>query len=95
MKKRELNGVLLKIAEECGETVQMCAKCIFYGVDNVSPKNGNKQSNREKLVEELGDLMANIEVLIKFTDSGITKADIKARKEEKIIKLEKYLPEAK
>ena len=97
MTKRELNPVLLKIAEECAETIQLCSKCIFYGIDNVSPKASNmeKQSNKELLIEELGDIMANMMVLIDNTDAGITREDVYKRANEKYVKLENYLPEAK
>lgn len=93
MTNRDLNGVLLKIAEECGETVQIISKTMFYGLGSYSPKDLVKQSNKEKLIEELGDILANIEVLIKYTNCGITYEDLYSRKDEKILKLEKYLPE--
>lgn len=94
MKKRNLTYSLIKIAEECGEVVQMCSKCIFYGIDNVSPKGGNTRTNRDKLIEELGDVLANIKLLIEDTDSGISKEDVLARRDEKYAKLDQIIPEA-
>lgn len=97
MTPRDTTAVLLKIMEECAETIQICSKCIFYGVDNVSPKVSNldKQSNGELLVEELGDIMANVKLLVENTNSGITYEAINTRKDEKYPKLESYIPEAK
>lgn len=95
MTKRDLGASLLKIAEECGELTQMCFKCIFYGMDNTSPKNGNTKTNREKLIEEIGDLMANVKLLIDDTDAGITFKAIYDRAVAKYKRLENYIPEAK
>jgi len=88
--------VLTKIMEECGEVTQICSKILFYGIDNVSPKadNPSKASNREKLIEELGDVMANMKVLVENTDLGITWLEILSRRDAKYIKLENVLPEA-
>ena len=96
MKPRNTEKVLLKIMEEAGEVIQICSKCIFYGVDNVSPKPSNlhQQSNKELLIEEMGDIIANFRVLIDNTDAGITWGDVNLRADNKYIKLENYLPEA-
>ena len=94
MEKRNLNAVLTKIMEECGETVQICSKCIFYGAGNTSPKGGNTRTNKEKLIEEMGDILANFKVLIDDTDIGITWDEAWARADAKYPKLEGYLPKA-
>ena len=95
MEKRDLNLVLTKIMEECGEVIQICSKCIFYGLDNTSPKDGNIKTNRDKLIEEIGDVFANIQVLVEDTDSGIISDDFVERAAFKYSKLEHYLPKAK
>ncbi len=95
MKNRRPSMVLTKIMEECGEVTQICSKIIFYGLDNVSPKadNPTKASNRTKLIEEMGDVIANFKMLVENTDLGITWPEIDARMNEKYAKLEHILPE--
>ena len=93
---KNLNLVLTKISEECGEVTQICSKIIFYGIDNISPKadNTNKASNRDKLIEELGDVLSNMKVLIEHTEAGITWDDVYTRRDTKFNKLMDYiLPE--
>ena len=69
MKKRDLNICLVKIAEECGEVVQIACKSFRYGLANLKP--GKSGTNRELLIEELGDVVAYMRLLIEDTDCGI------------------------
>lgn len=95
MEKRNMNMVLTKISEECGEVTQMCSKVIFYGIGNTSPKPlGNRRTNREKLIEEMGDVLANFKVLIEDTGALITWEEVWARADEKYKKLEFIIPKA-
>jgi NTP pyrophosphatase (non-canonical NTP hydrolase) len=94
MKKRNTNMALVKLMEECGELTQICSKTIFYGKDSRSPKKKDSESNAELLVEEMGDVLALIKIIVEDTDLGISMKDIKARRDAKYIKLEGYVPEA-
>lgn len=94
IKKRNTNMALVKLMEECGELTQICSKIIYYGADNYSPKKKNPLSNREYLIEEMGDVLALIQVLILDTDLNISKEDVFDRRDRKYIKLEGYIPEA-
>ena len=94
MKQRNSNMALVKLAEECGELIQICSKTIYYGKDSRSPKKKDSVTNRELLIEEMGDVLALIKIITNDTDLGISMADIKKRRDEKYVKLEGYIPEA-
>lgn len=93
MAKRDLNICLIKLAEECGEVVQIACKSFRYGLDNLKP--GKTGTNRELLIEELGDIIAYMKILVLDTDAGITESDIAKRCEEKYnqIKEKNIVPE--
>ena len=93
MKKRNLNICLIKIAEECGEVIQVACKAHRYGLDN--KKNGKHGTNRELLIEELGDIYAYLKILVEDTDSCITYEEINQRCSKKYeqIKLNDIVPE--
>ena len=95
MAKRDLNICLIKLAEECGEVVQVACKAHRYGLDNFKP--GKTGTNRELLIEELGDIQAYQKILIEDTDSGVTYEAINQRCNEKYeqIKLNNIVPEVK
>ena len=60
-KQRE---VLFITQEECAEVTQAISKIFRFGFDMRYPVDG--ASNREKLMEEVGDLVAMIRLLIDF-----------------------------
>ena len=60
-REREL---LLITQEECAEVTQAISKCFRFGMDQIKP--GQSQSNREHLEEELGDLLAMLNLLYDF-----------------------------
>lgn len=90
---RDLNICLIKIAEECGEVVQVACKSHRYGLDNTKPSKG--ASNKELLIEELGDVLAYIKVLVEDTASGISYDDLDKRslKKYNYIKEKDIVPE--
>ena len=47
------------LSEECAEVIQAVSKCFRFGIDAVH----NNQTNKQRLEEELGDLLAMIEIL--------------------------------
>jgi NTP pyrophosphatase (non-canonical NTP hydrolase) len=64
-----LREILLILGEECAETSQAISKCFRFGPDQIKP--GKSKTNIEHLQEELGDLLAMIE-LLKDSNVGIT-----------------------
>ncbi len=78
---------MIILAEECAEVIQAVSKIIRFGLD-VHRLNAPLQSNRAHLEEEVGDMLAMIELLV---NSGIiTKAGIDSAKDAKIVKLKKW-----
>jgi NTP pyrophosphatase (non-canonical NTP hydrolase) len=90
---RDLNICLIKIAEECGEVVQIACKSHRYGLHHTKPSKG--VSNKELLIEELGDVLAYIKVLVEDTSSSITYDDLNKRRITKYnyIKEKNIVPE--
>lgn len=74
------------LAEECAEVIQIKSKIVRFGMDDVWPARG--MSNREALAQELGDVLALVEVLI---GNGVLSLDgLTAAKARKIEKLGKW-----
>ena len=81
--EREVMNIL---SEECAEVIQAISKCHRFGIDNFKP--GKPKTNREHLEEELGDLMAMVDILIKM--EVIDPAVVEVAKRAKIEKLKKW-----
>ena len=45
-----------KLAEECAEVIQVCMKIQRFGLDDHNPLKKVKKTNREKIIEEMGDV---------------------------------------
>ena len=76
--------IMLITQEECAEVTQAISKIFRFGL--LSQHNG--QSNRERLAEEVGDLMCMIDLLID-TDM-INEAEVMTAKNEKMMKLQTW-----
>jgi NTP pyrophosphatase (non-canonical NTP hydrolase) len=78
---------ILSIAqEECAEVIQAISKCFRFGLDNVKP--GKPKTNREHLEEELGDLMAMLNIMC---DKGLVNYDaIEEAARAKVQKLKQW-----
>jgi NTP pyrophosphatase (non-canonical NTP hydrolase) len=59
--QEKINEVMNILSEECAEVIQAVSKINRFGMDNYKP--GKPKTNREHLEEELGDLMAMIDIL--------------------------------
>jgi len=57
-KEKEVMDIL---QEECAEVIQAVSKCNRFGIDNYKP--GKSLTNGEHLEEELGDLLAMIDIM--------------------------------
>jgi NTP pyrophosphatase (non-canonical NTP hydrolase) len=82
-KSQEIMSIL---QEECSEVIQAVSKINRFGIDNYKP--GKPKTNREHLEEELGDLLAMIELL--ETDGVISRVKLEVAKTAKFEKLKKW-----
>lgn len=75
----DLRETLLILMEECAEVSQAISKCFRFGPDQLKP--GKERTNINMLEEEIGDLMAMVELLVDcnvgVTDQGIFEAKMK------------------
>ena len=76
--------IMLITQEECAEVTQAISQIFRFGL--LSQHNG--QSNRQRLAEEVGDLMCMIDLLID-TDM-ISEAEVMTAKNEKMMKLQTW-----
>lgn len=51
-----------ELGEELGELSAVTNRCIIQGIDEVDPSSG--KTNRQRLIEEIADVMAQCEVTI-------------------------------
>jgi NTP pyrophosphatase (non-canonical NTP hydrolase) len=71
------------LSEECAEVIQAVSKINRFGIDNLKP--GKPKTNREHLEEELGDLLAMVDILCSM---GVVELDnLRVAKLAKIEKL--------
>lgn len=80
----ETREILLILQEECAEVTQAISKCFRFGPDQLKP--GKERTNINMLEEEIGDLMAMVELLTDL-DIGITIEGIQQAKMKKFEKL--------
>ena len=74
------------LQEECAEVIQAVSKISRFGIDNFKP--GKPKTNREHLEEEVGDMLAMIDIML---EQGIvTKINLDIAKSAKIEKLKKW-----
>lgn len=85
MKNNE-HEVMNILSEECAEVIQAISKCHRFGMDNYKP--GKPKTNREHLEEELGDLLAMVDIL---REKGIvSQGNMEVAKVAKIEKLKQW-----
>lgn len=72
--------------EECAEVIQMVSKCRRFGIDTIHLKAG--LSNRQCLTEEIGDLLAMVDLMIEH--GVVTAAGLEEAKQAKFAKLKKW-----
>jgi NTP pyrophosphatase (non-canonical NTP hydrolase) len=72
--------------EECAEVIQAISKISRFGIDNFKP--GKPKTNREHLEEELGDMLAMVDIML---EKGVVTLDnLNIAKAAKIEKLKKW-----
>jgi len=73
------------LQEECAEVIQAVSKISRFGLNNVKP--GKPKTNLEHLEEELGDLLAMIDILHDLDVISYTNIEVAtAAKKEKLKK---------
>ena len=73
----KINEILDILQEECAEVVQAVSKCRRFGINESNLKTGRTQ--REELVQELGDVSLLIELLkahYLFTEAELNSAKL-------------------
>jgi NTP pyrophosphatase (non-canonical NTP hydrolase) len=80
------NEVMDILQEECAEVIQAVSKIRRFGADNC--KHGIGQTNREHLEEEMGDMLAMIDIMMEM--GVISYSNLEIAKLAKIEKLKKW-----
>jgi NTP pyrophosphatase (non-canonical NTP hydrolase) len=83
----EMREVMLILQEECAEVTQAISKCFRFGPDQMKP--GKDRTNLNMLEEEIGDLLAMIELLTDM-NIGITTDGLFEARTKKFEKLKKW-----
>jgi NTP pyrophosphatase (non-canonical NTP hydrolase) len=80
------NEVMDILQEECAEVIQAVSKIRRFGIDNTKP--GKDQTNREHFEEEVGDVLAMIDILL--INNVVSWGNLHKAKRAKIEKLKKW-----
>jgi NTP pyrophosphatase (non-canonical NTP hydrolase) len=83
MNEVQIKEVMDITQEECAEVIQAISKISRFGIDNLKP--GKPKTNREHLEEELGDLLAMIDILLE--NNVVTQDNLDVAKHAKKEKL--------
>jgi NTP pyrophosphatase (non-canonical NTP hydrolase) len=84
--QRKINEILDILQEECAEVIQAISKCRRFGIEEQNLKSGRTQ--REELVQELGDVSLLIELLHAY--QLFTHSELHTAKSNKATKLSKW-----
>ena len=74
------------LQEECAEVIQAVSKIRRFGIDNLKP--GKPKTNREHLEEEVGDMLAMVDIML--ANGIVTAEHLEIAKRAKIEKLKKW-----
>jgi NTP pyrophosphatase (non-canonical NTP hydrolase) len=74
------------LQEECAEVIVAVSKISRFGIDNYKP--GKPKTNREHLEEEIGDVLAMIDILLE--KSVVSLEHLEIAKRAKIEKLKQW-----
>lgn len=83
----ETKEIMMILQEECAEVTQAVSKCFRFGPDQMKP--GKDFTNLNMLEEEIGDLLAMVELLTDL-NIGVTTAGIQQAKRNKFDKLKRW-----
>ena len=68
--------VMAILGEECAEVIQAISKCNRFGMDNSKP--GKPKTNRQHLEEEIGDLVAMVDIMMDLGIISVAAVDFSA-----------------
>lgn len=72
--------------EECAEVIQSICKCNRFGMNNLKPGYG--KTNLEHLQDELGDVLAMVDIMLEH--DIITREKLDEAKQKKFDKLKRW-----
>jgi hypothetical protein len=79
----KVKEILLITQEECAEVTQAISKVFRFGFDDCWPRGEDwVPTNKERLEEEVGDLLCMIDVMVEngiISDENLNKARIRKR----------------
>jgi len=78
--------VMAILQEECAEVIQAISKINRFGMDNIKP--GKPKTNRQHLEEEIGDLVAMVDIMMDLKIISVEAVDFAAV--AKVEKLKKW-----
>jgi len=82
----KVNEILHILQEECAEVTQAISKCFRFGLDNAKP--GKPLTNVEHLQDEIGDLLAMVDLLKYY--NVVSEKGLNTAKQAKIEKLKMW-----
>jgi NTP pyrophosphatase (non-canonical NTP hydrolase) len=86
MNESQIQEIMNILQEECAEVIQAVSKINRFGIDNFKP--GKPKTNRDHLEDELGDVIAMIDLLIE--SSVVSKSNLDDAAKAKKIKLQTW-----
>lgn len=72
--------------------IQAASKILRFGPDSWHPEDLERTCARLRLQQEIGDVLAMIEVILKDTDLGLSEEGLETAKQKKLEKLAIWLP---
>jgi NTP pyrophosphatase (non-canonical NTP hydrolase) len=81
---------LLILAEECSEVIKVVTKTFRFGIESRNPFLEDSPTNKEELIQEIGDVMAMVE-LLKDSALDLNEDALQKAKQKKLDKLHKWL----
>jgi len=85
-----LQFLLVKLSEECNDVGKEAAKIIQFGLDSFDPADPLRLSNRRRLINELLDVLAVMEMLDTESGIGVNIEQSRNAIDHKKRKVEKY-----
>lgn len=83
---KQTREVMQILTEESAEVIQAVSKCIRFGLSDINPTT--KQTNKQHLEEELGDLLTMVNLLIEI--GLVDQAAVALASKNKIQKLKQW-----
>jgi hypothetical protein len=89
----ETEHLLTVLSEECAEVSQRVSKALRFGLAEVQP--GQTMTNAERIVEEIVDFHASVQMLIRAGAIRIDDEEFMAAQRRKVEKVERFMEYAR